>query len=220
MSITGLSGSASAGSHRNRFEVVSRLPIAASSAKSHLLRQHPIPNCFLGATGLLSSLEPILLHLAIRNQKAAMYSRFLFGFVFSSLLRFLARLAWRLAWRVGIAGQPGQQLWLCDMVPAGRAPLDAGLDRTTPAQDTLRFKCRGKILSRFIVSPESLELQPNDNRHLVFEVGEPGHAAFSRNFERLIGVEPILRRMEAKCHTNEQVSKLISPAIGGYLCTR
>ena len=216
MSITGLSGNASAGSHRNRFEVVSRLPIATSSAKSHLLRQHPIPNCFLGSTGLLNSLEPVLLHLAIRNQKAAMYSRFLFGFVSASP----ARLAWRLAWRVGIVDQPGQQLELCDMVPTGRTPLDVVPDRTTPAQDTLRFKCRGQILSRFAVSPESLELQPNDNRHLVFEVGEPGHAAFFRNFERLIGVERILRRMEAKCHTNEQVSKLISPAIGGCLCTR
>jgi len=101
------------------------------------------------------------------------------------------------------------------IMAAGRPLLYLGPDGSTPAQHILRFKCGWHIHPGDIDSVESLLHLLNENRHLVIEAGERGRIAFEQNFEKSIGVERILRIIEAKRHSNKQVSKLTSSAIGG-----
>lgn len=101
------------------------------------------------------------------------------------------------------------------IMAAGRPLLYIGPDGSTPAQHILHFQCGWHILPGDIDSLESLVRHLNSNRHLVSEAGKRGRIAFEQNFEKSIGVERILRIVESKHHSSEQVPKLTSPAIGG-----
>jgi hypothetical protein len=101
------------------------------------------------------------------------------------------------------------------IMAAGRPLLYVGPEGSTPAQHILRFNCGWHILPGDTDSLGSLMRHLNSNRHLVSEAGQRGRTAFEQNFEKSIGVERILRIVESKHHSNEQVPKLTSPAIGG-----
>jgi colanic acid biosynthesis glycosyl transferase WcaI len=100
------------------------------------------------------------------------------------------------------------------IMAAGRPYLYIGPVEATPAQHIEGFACGWHIPLGDVDGLETLLRQLNGNRHLIAEAGERARRAFDQNFNRAIGVERILRIVEARCTSHELVDKLTPSTVG------
>jgi colanic acid biosynthesis glycosyl transferase WcaI len=100
------------------------------------------------------------------------------------------------------------------IMAAGRPFLYIGPVEATPAQHILRYQCGWHIPLGDVDGLVTLLHRLNQDRGLIAEAGKRARAAFDENFNRVIGVERILKIIGASCPSTGLVPKLTPSTVG------